>query len=329
MIRSSLLLLLVALPILLLAQLQTKSEIVQLMGCRFELTAVHTDADTALRAVEAGIAEIQRIEKLISSWDPHSQTSAINRAAGKHAVVVDQELFNLIRRSLKVSALTHGAFDLSFAAAEKIWTFDRQAYPEPSTEQVAATIDLINYREVLLDEAQHSVQLQRQGMKIGFGGIGKGYAANRAKAIMQELGIQNGVVNASGDLVCWGQQANGKNWAVAIADPQDAQRAVAWLSIKEGAIVTSGDYEKYLLLQGRRHAHIIDPRTGYPTTGIKSVSVICPDAELADALATSIFVLGVEEGLALINQLRGIECLIIDEQDQLIGSDQLVLYQVK
>ncbi len=317
------------LPLLLPAQLHTSTQTTRLMGCGFELTAVHPDSALARQAIESGIAEIQRIEGLISSWAPASQTSAVNRAAGQRAVAVAPELFRLIRRSLKVSELTAGAFDISFAAMDQLWNFDGQAQVLPPAERIAGAVDLVDYRNILLDEAAGTVMLRRRGMKIGFGGIGKGYAANRAKDVMRELGIEHGVVNASGDLVCWGQQADGQDWGVAIADPQDTRKVAAWLRVGDGAIVTSGDYEKFLLLNGRRHAHIIDPRTGYPTAGIKSVSVICPDPELADALATSIFVLGVREGLALINQLRGIECLIIDEQDQLIQSDQLVLHRVE
>ncbi len=307
------------------AQAKSYHQVLRLMGTRFEITAIHSEKEVALKAIEAAINEIQRIEKLISSWDDASQTSAINRYAGQKAVKVDRELFELIRRCLKVSKLTDGAFDISFATAENIWQFEGQKSIMPPPDIVAATVQKINYQNILLHQTAAKVELKETGMKIGFGGIGKGYAANRAKLIMERLGISSGVVNAAGDLVCWGLQENGKDWEVGIADPKDEKSVIAWLVIKNGAIVTSGNYEKYTLIDGHRYAHIIDPRTGYPITGIKSVSVICPDPELADALATAIFVLGKEKGLDLINRLKDIDCLIIDEQDQLHASQHLEL----
>ncbi|MCB0579955.1 MAG: FAD:protein FMN transferase [Phaeodactylibacter sp.] len=307
------------------AQPQAVHRPVKLMGSGFELTAIHEDEGVANAAIDAGIAEIRRIERLISSWDENSQTSAINRNAGIQPVAVDEELFQLIQRSLKVSGITDGAFDISFAAIEKLYLFNGSETTLPPPEEVARSVAKINYRNIILDPKKHTVFLREEGMRIGFGAIGKGYAANRAKAVMQAMGIANGLVNASGDLTCWGKQEDGREWGIAIADPDDKMKAIAWLPVGEGAVVTSGDYEKYLMVDGRRYAHIIDPRTGYPTTGIKSVTIVCPDAELADALATSVFVLGKDNGLALINQLRGIECLIVTEENELVGSKNLEL----
>lgn len=294
------------------------------MGCRFEIRAVHEDSVVAWQGIKAGLAEIQRIERLISSWDPLSQTSQINQQAGIRPVQVDRELFDLIRRSIKVSELTDGAFDISFAAIEKCWTFDRQERDMPDAATVAHSVAKINYRNIVLDAEASSVFLKEKGMRIGFGAIGKGYAANRAKQLMEKAGIKNGVVNAAGDLLCWGKQADGKTWEVAIEDPSNSDKIIASLPLEAGAIVTSGDYEKYFLHQGQRYAHIINPHTGYPTTGLKSVSIICPDAELADALATAVFVLGKEKGLTLINRLKNTECLIIDDADNWLPSRRLV-----
>ena len=307
------------------AQPQAIHRAVKLMGCGFEFTAIHEDPALARQAIEAGIAEVSRIERLISSWDEHSQTSAINRNAGIQPVQVDDELFQLIRRSLKVSGITNGAFDISFSAIEKLYLFNGSETTFPPAEEVEGSVAKINYRNIIVNPEKHTAFLKEEGMRIGFGAIGKGYAANRARAVMQSMGIANGLVNASGDLTCWGKQEDGRNWGIAIADPDDKMKAIAWLPIGEGAVVTSGDYEKYLMVDGKRYAHIIDPRTGYPTTGIKSVTIVCPDAELADALATSVFVLGKEDGLALIDQLKGIECLIITEENELVGSKGLQL----
>jgi len=299
---------------------------VKLMGSHFEITAVATNDTIAWKAVEAGIGEIQRIENLISSWDKESQTSQINRNAGVKAVIVDKELFDLIYRSKKISKLTDGAFDISFASMDRIWSFDGQEQMLPNSDLVAQASAKINWQNIILDKERRSVFLIKKGMKIGFGAIGKGYAANKAKALMSTIkDVKGGLVNASGDLIAWGFNNKSSNWSIQIADPKDQSKSIGWLSLNDMSIVTSGDYERFFTTNGVRYAHIIDPKTGYPTTGIKSVSIICPDAELADALATSVFVLGATEGLQLINGLNQIECIIITDNDRLITSNNLQL----
>jgi len=295
------------------------------MGCGFEITAVSYDIKEAWRAVEIGIEEIERIEKLISSWDPKSQTSEINDNAGVLPVKVDIELYRLIKRSLRISSLTNGAFDISFASVEKIWSFKGREISLPAPELVEESRKKINWKNIVCDELFTTVFLIEKGMRIGFGGIGKGYAANKAIKKMRELNIEGALVNASGDIKSWGRSLETEEWKVIIADPKYKGRGIATLLIENTSIVTSGNYEKYFTNKGKRYSHIIDPRTGYPTTGIKSVTVVTSDAEIADALATAVFVLGLEEGLLLINRLKNTECLIIDDDDNLITSAKLQL----
>jgi thiamine biosynthesis lipoprotein len=301
-------------------------KVLKLMGCRFEITAVGDNDTIAWEAVNAGIDEITRIEKLISSWDPNSQTSEINDLAGIRPVKVDRELYDLIYRAGKVSKLTHGAFDISFASMDKIYQFDSNEKPLPDSASVAEARLHIDFNKIILNSEETTVFLSEKGMRIGFGGIGKGYAANMAKKKMLAIeGISGGVVNASGDLLAWGESTSAEGWLIKIANPGKEERMIGWLQIEDMAVVTSGDYEKYFTSKGRRYAHIIDPRTGYPTHGVTSVTIVCPDAELADALATSVFVLGVSEGLQLINQLNGIECIIIDDAGSIHQSQNLNL----
>ncbi len=306
--------------------LTAQKKVVKLMGCRFEITAVAKNDTIAWEAINVGIGEIERIERLISSWDKNSQTSQINRQAGIQPVQVDQELFDLIYRAKKVSGLTKGAFDISFASMDRIWRFDGSMEAFPSQQQIDQARRFINWQNIQLDAANRTVFLKENGMKIGFGAIGKGYAANRAKEVMATItGVEGGLVNASGDLINWGTSNRSDGWRIQIADPQAVDKGLGWLQINDMAVVTSGDYERFVEHNGKRYAHIIDPRTGRPTTGIKSVTIVCTDAEVADALATSVFVLGREEGLALINQLKGVECLIITDEDELLSSDHLTL----
>ena len=307
-------------------ELKTQKEVLLLMGTRFELVAVSEDEQLAKEAIAAGIKEIRRIEALISEWQPTSQTSAINRSAGGMPVPVDEELYELIRRSIRISELTGGAFDITWAAADKVWKFDGSMTEMPSRGAVENSVRHIGYQKIQLIPETHSVFLKEEGMKIGFGAIGKGYAANRARDLMRKMGVKGGVVNAAGDLITWGKQADGQPWYIGIADPAEKDKVFSWLTANETAVVTSGSYEKFAEIGGKRYAHIIDPRTGYPVTGLKSVTVICPDAELADALATAAFVLGKEEGLYLINQLKGVECLMITDEDEMIASDHLSLH---
>ena len=294
--------------------LKAHHHICKLMGCQFVFTAVHASPQQAWDAIRAGVSEIERIESLISSWRDDSQTSRINQMAGLAAVQVDEELFALIERSLKISQLTAGAFDISGTLSRYYWKFDGSEQPILAAEKMEELRGLIDYRLIELDVSNRAVFLQKKGMKIGFGGIGKGYAALRAQQAMQSLGMDNGMINASGDLMCWGRPPAEEHWTVKVPDPENSRQALFEIAIPFGALVTSGDYENYVLIDGKRYSHIIDPRTGMPALSLKSVSVVCPNPELGDALATGISVLGPEAGIKLVNQLAGVECVVVDQE---------------
>ncbi|WP_417875699.1 FAD:protein FMN transferase [Winogradskyella sediminis] len=295
----------------------------KLMGSRFDITVVANDSTQANKHIDTAVAEILRIEKLISSWDENSQTSEINRNAGIKPVKVDTELFNLIERAIGISKLTDGAFDISYASMDNIWKFDGSMTTMPSEKEITASVEKVGYQNIILDKKKITIYLKLKGMKIGFGAIGKGYAADKAKTLLMSKGVTSGIINASGDMNTWGQQTNGEDWKVAITNPMDKHKVFALLPITNGAVVTSGNYEKYVNFNGKRYTHIIDPRTGYPSSGIISVTVFAPKAELADALATSVFVMGKEAGLDRINQLPKIECIIIDDNGNISKSKNI------
>jgi thiamine biosynthesis lipoprotein len=186
-------------------------------------------------------------------------------------------------------------------------------------------IRLINYRNVILNETANSIFLKEKGMRIGFGGIGKGYAAEKAKQLLQKMGVKGGIVNASGDLTAWGLQPGGKPWTIGIAHPDLAGLPFSYLNISGMAIATSGNYEKFVMIGGKKYSHTIDPRTGLPVTGIKSVSIICANAEMADAMATPVTIMGIEAGLHLVNQLKGLGCIIIDDNNRIFTSNNIHL----
>lgn len=295
----------------------------KLMGSRFDITVVAKDQVEADEYIDLAVSEITRIEQLISSWDSNSQTSEVNRNAGLRPVKVDAELFDLIQRAIGISKLTDGAFDVSYASMDKIWKFDGSMTVMPSTDSIKASVSKVGFQNIVLDKESSTVLLKLKGMKIGFGAIGKGYAADKAKDLLISKGVVSGIINASGDMNTWGKQPDGSEWKVAITNPMDKNKVFALLPITNGAVVTSGNYEKYVTFNDVRYTHIIDPRSGYPATGIISVTVFAPKAELADALATSVFVMGIEVGLNRINQLPKVECIIIDDQGNIITSKNI------
>jgi thiamine biosynthesis lipoprotein len=314
---------LLLLPNSLSEQQITSRKVVSLMGSRFELVAVNKDPGAREDAIASAISEIIRIENLVSSWKSTSETSQINANAGIKPVQISQELYHLIERAIKVSRLTDGAFDISYASIDHLWTFDGKEAKMPDSSTVSASIRKIDFNHIILNSENQTVFLSDKGMKIGFGAIGKGYAANKAKLVMQEHDIENGLINAGGDLIAWGKQENGDPWQIGIADPAKEKEFIAWLNVSNMSVVTSGNYEKYVLIDGKKYGHILHPKTGYPVEGIKSVTLLSPDAELSDALATSVFVLGVHKGLELVNRLKNVECIILDEQNKMWQSNNL------
>ncbi|MCH9647271.1 MAG: FAD:protein FMN transferase [Deltaproteobacteria bacterium] len=304
-------------------QAETVKEVRKKMGSRFEITVVHNDEAAAQKAIEAGFQEIERIENLISSWREDSETNRIQRLAGQQPVVVSEELFELIRRSLKVSRLTDGAFDITFATVGNLWDFKAAEPKLPAQSKIDQALKAVGYRNVVLDETSRTVFLRHPETRIGFGAIGKGYAANRTVKLLKELGARGGVVNAGGDLLVFGRREDGQVWRVGIADPVDRDSTFAYLKVTDLAVVTSGDYESFFVFDGKTYSHILDPRTGFPVEEVRGVTVLCPDAELADALATSVSVLGINEGLELVDQLTGVEALLVDRAGNLHSSRNL------
>ncbi len=301
-------------------------KVLKLMGNRFEITVVSDNEAAAFQKIDKAVEEIQRIEKLLTTYSEDSQTSLINRNAGITPVRVDKEVFDLIQRSKRISDVTQGAFDITYGSADKkLWNFDKNMTSLPDAETAKRSVHLINYKNVLLDKEQSTVFLKEKGMRIGFGGIGKGYAAERAKLILQEAGVESGIVNAAGDLTAWGYQPDGEEWTIGIADPNAARNPFSWLSVTNTAIATSGNYEKYVVIGGKKYSHTIDPKTGLPVTGIKSVTILSPNAEIADAMATPVMIMGIKVGLDMVNQVKGLACIIVDDNDKIYTSKNINL----
>ncbi|HQV59266.1 MAG TPA: FAD:protein FMN transferase [Chitinophagaceae bacterium] len=301
-------------------------KVLKLMGNRFEITVVSENENEALARIDEAIVEIRRIEKLLTTFDENSQTNLINRYAGVKPVKVDREMVDIIQRSKKISDITQGAFDITYGSVDKkLWNFDKNMTSLPDADLARKMVRLINYKNVIVEEKKSTVFLKEKGMRIGFGGIGKGYAAERAKFILQQRGMKSGIVNAAGDLTVWGYQPNGKEWTIGIADPDAARHPFSYLSITDMAVATSGNYEKYVMIGGKKYSHTIDPKTGLPVNGIKSVTIISPNAEIADAMATPVMIMGIKVGLDMINQIKGVSCIIIDDSNKIYTSKNITL----
>ncbi len=296
------------------------------MGNQFELSVVASDKTWADEKIEAGISEIRRIESLLTTFSDDSDTNRINQNAGIKPVKVSRETFHLIERSKRISQVTQGAFDITYGSIDKrLWNFDQNMTALPDSETAKKMVRLINYRNIVMDAEQCTVFLAEPGMRIGFGGIGKGYAAERAKQVMKAQGVTGGLVNASGDLNAWGKQPDGSKWTIGIVYPDGSHQPFSYMNLTDMAVATSGNYEKFVMINGKRYSHTINPRTGLPVSGIKSVTIISTNAEIADALATPVMIMGIHAGLDLINQMKDIEAVIIDDHDKLYTSKNIHL----
>ena len=291
-----------------------------LMGSRFKITLVDKDSISVEKNINKAIDEIVRIEELISDWKPSSQVSQVNQNAGIQPIKVDREVFDLTKRAIEYSEMTDGAFDISFAAMDRIWKFDGTMEEIPSQEIIQKAIEKIGFQNIILDEKNSTIFLKLEGMKIGFGSIGKGYAADKAREVMQNFGINSGIIDASGDMTIWGIQPDKELWKIGITNPFHRYKPSDILKINNGAVTTSGDYEKFILIDGIRYSHIINPKTGMPSTGLTSVTVIGPNAEMCNGFSTSIMVLGLEKGLELINQQSDYAALLITDKGKIIRS---------
>lgn len=297
----------------------------RLMGSDFELIATGANEAVTASRLEHGVAEIKRIESLLTVFNETSVTAQLNAQAGGAPVTVPAEVYQLLLRCNKISMITQGAFDITAGVLKKLFNFKYDHFTWPDKAAIEKAMLCTGFQHIaLLDN--HGVQLKRRGMRIDFGAIGKGYAADRVKALWIADGATSGVINASGDLTAWGHQPDGSPWKIGIADPDDPQQILFWLPVNNASVATSGNYEQYVERNGIRYSHNIDPRKGWPVPYIKSVTVVSPSAELSDALATAITVMGPVVGLNLVNQLPDVHCIIIDGKNKVSQSDNIQIH---
>jgi thiamine biosynthesis lipoprotein len=293
-----------------------------LMGTLAEITVVAPTEVMAQHAVTAGFQEIRRLEELLSTWLSTSELSRVNAAAGGDFTKVSSDTFELLSRSIQISELTSGAFDITVGPSVRLWKVT-EAVRLPTPLELGLAAQYVDYHLLRLDAETQTVLLQKPGMQLDVGGIGKGYAAERAVAIMKTAGATGALVAISGDFRTFGRRANGSPWPVGIQHPRYADKVLATLESVDEAISTSGDYERFFFKDGVRYHHILDPHTLMPARRCQSVTIVSPDAATADGLATGVFVMGPEEGLALVEKL-GIGAVIVDAQGSVHVSSLLL-----
>lgn len=291
-----------------------------MMGTEVSVQLWHEDDAAGTGAIRAVFEELERIDRLMSTYKEDSRISLINREAAEHPVPAGDELFDLIVRSLDMSVLTHGAFDITFDSVGRHYDFREGLRPDEAT--TAREAALIDYRLVRAEESDRSIRFLKPGVRINLGGIAKGYAVERGVQVLAERGVRNAIVTAGGDSRLLGDR-RGKPWMVGIRDPRKEGEVVLRLPLENEAISTSGDYERYFIEDGKRYHHIIEPGTGEPAGGVHSVTIVGPDAVITDALSTSVFVMGVDRGLRLIAALPDYEGVVIDAEGRLFYSDGL------
>lgn len=291
-----------------------------IMGTRIAVELWHEDPAAAAAAIDAVIAEMHRIDALMSHYKPESQLSRINREAAAAPVPVDPELAGLIARALEFSEFSGGAFDITYASVG--YLYDYREHRHPTDAEIEAALPAVNWRHVVVDREASTVRFLKPGVRIDLGGIAKGHAVDRCVGLLRSRGITNASVSAGGDSRLLGDR-RGRPWVVGIRHPDDRERVIARIPLEDAAISTSGDYERYFDEDGVRYHHIINPRTGRSATGVRSVTVIGPDATLTEGLTKSVFILGPERGLALVEAQPDADAVVVTSDGKVFYSKGL------
>ena len=292
-----------------------------LMGTKVEITAQGKNEAIMEAAVNKGFDEIERLEKKFSRFEPDSVVSRINQNAGQSPVQVDSEVFGLIEKSVAFCNASNGAFEITILPVLSLWKYNDADPRPPGSQEIQEKLNLVDCQKIVLKKDQNLVFLPDPGMAIDLGGIAKGYAADKAAQKLRQNGVSAGIVNAGGNLTVFG--GTGKGIAIGVRDPRQRGKVLAKIYITDGAISTSGDYERFFIYNGVRYSHIIDPRTGYPARGVESVTVFAENGADADAWSTALFVLGSDQGLKILAGKPGLQALFIDESGKKIMSPGL------
>ncbi len=290
------------------------------MGTRMEVRLWHDSEPDARRLLAAAMAEFDRIEAAMSTYRGDSEITRVNERAASGPVAVSAEFYALIERSLEMSVLSRGAFDITYDSVGQLYDFRKRE--RPSEAEIREQLPRIDYRHVVLEPAGRTIRFTTPGTRINLGGIAKGYSVERVIALLREAGVRHAFASAGGDTRLLGDR-RGRPWTVGIRDPDDPEKLVTSLSLEDEAVSTSGDYERYFDEDGVRYHHILDPQTGKSARGVRSVTIVGPDAVMTEGLTKTVFILGPEKGLAIVESLSDYEAVIVDDRHRVFFSKGL------
>ncbi len=286
-----------------------------LMGTIVDITAVGSERDCR-QAIELAFDEIKRIDGLMNVFAQDSEISRINQAAGKSAVQVSSDTLEVIERSLRYARLTDGALDITVAPLMELWGFGNNLKQIPPDDDLREKLSLVDYKKVTVDKSRSTVMLESPGMQVDVSGIAKGYAVDKAIQALKDAGIQKAMINAGGDIYAMNSPPGRDVWLIGVRHPRNGADMLGIIELKDKAVATSGDYENFFQVDGKRYCHVIDTRTGRPVAGIMSVTIIADNTAEADALATAVFPLGAEKGMKLIESLESVDGLIVTGEEE-------------
>jgi thiamine biosynthesis lipoprotein len=288
-----------------------------IMGTRIVVELWSDDKPAGEKAIDAVIAEMERIDRDMSTYKSDSEVSRVNAEAAKGPMKISAELFELLTTALEYSRITGGAFDITYASVG--FMYDFHTHHKPTEEQIQSALPAVNYRHVVLDEKNRTVRFTQAGVRIDLGGIGKGHAVDRGIAILRSFGITHALVSAGGDSRIIGDRF-GKPWIIGIRHPDDKSKVIAKIPLENTAISTSGDYERYFDEDGKRYHHIIDPRTGHSASKVRSATILADTATRTDGLSKTAFVLGPEEAMKLYNRLGDVDAILVTLEGKVLYS---------
>ena len=290
-----------------------------IMGTQVSITVVAPTAEEGERAVDAAMAEIRRLDAMMSLYKDTSEIAKVNLAAGTVPVKVSSEMIEVVEHAVKISEISGGVFDVTIGPLVVLWQMRLKEGKAPTDEEIAGVRPLVNYRNIVMDKKASTLFLKKKGMILDLGGM-KGYIADRVADLMKRRGINNALIALAGDIWALGRREDGNPWRIGVQHPREKDKTLTVLELSDKYICTSGDYERFVIRENKRYHHIIDPRTGRPSTGVISVTLMGKQGALIDPLAKIPFILGPEEGMKIVRRL-GAEAIIVDDQGMVTSTE--------
>lgn len=290
-----------------------------IMGTDVTITVVAPSAKEGEAAIDAAMEEIRRLDRMMSLYKDDSEITRVNLAAGEHSVQVPPEMIEVVERARMVSDLSGGAFDITIGPLVVLWQMKLKEGAVPTDKEIKAVLSRVNYRDALFDKKGSTIFLTRKGMIMDLGGCAKGYAADRAAEVLRKHRITNALVAVAGDIRAMGKREDGKPWRIGVQHPREAGKLLTTLELSDRSISTSGDYERFKIVNKKRYHHILDPRTGRPSEGMESVTIIGDTGAAIDPLTTALFILGPEKGMQIVKQF-GYEAIFVDDKGTITGT---------